>query len=251
MKARTTSASTSDTKHSLYTFDAEQVAWLETRMWEAYYARQDARLFLLLLRLVGSQFGVPLRDAMRIAIMLTRPAMQFAHMIPTPDSLRANAPIMHDASAYAFVIPDLALAYEAIRVVSDAYYDAETVARAELQWWIVHRHPTHFGVNALTDAIASLYAVQYVTNIARVHEAARLRAEAALICDVGRKGGYVRGAPYWREIHALLRQSYRSLRVAAADLAPSEPDSEQTTRVNWSPFCRSRDSAPFCVVRSY
>ena len=230
MKARTTFAP--NTKHSLYTFDAEQVAWLETRMWEAYYARQDARLFLLLLRLVGSQFAVPLRDAMRIAIMLTRPAMQFARMMPTPDSLRANAPITHDASAYAFVIPGLTLAYEAIRVVNGAYFDAETVARAELQWWIVHRHPTHFSVNALTEAIAALYAAQYVTDIACVREAARLRAEAALICDVGRNSAKVRGAPYWREVYALLRQSYQSLRVAVADLAPSEPNSERTTGAN-------------------
>ncbi len=230
MKARTTFAP--NTKHSLYTFDAEQVAWLETRMWEAYYARQDARLFLLLLRLVGSQFAVPLRDAMRIAIMLTRPAMQFARMVPTPDSLPANAPIMHDALAYAFVIPGLTLAYEAIRVVNGAYYDAETAARAELQWWIVHRHPTHFGVNALTEAIAALYAAQYVTDIACVREAARLRAEAALICDIGRKSAKVRGAPYWREVYALLRQSYQSLRVAVADLAPSEPNSKRTTSAN-------------------
>ena len=230
MKARTISPS--NAKHALYTFDAEQVAWLETRMWEAYYARQDARLFLLLIRLVGSQFGVSLRGATRIAIMLTRPAMQFARIVSTPNSLRANVPIIYDVSAYTSIIPGLTLAYEAIRVVNGAYYDAETVARAELQWWIIHRHPTHFGVNALTEAIAALYAAQYVTDTAHVREAARLRAEAALICDVGRQGGRVRGATYWREVHALLRQSYQSLRVVVVDLAPSEPYSERTTSTN-------------------
>src|SRR5439155_1075238 len=45
-------------RSALYTFDADRVAWLETRMWEAYYAKQDLRLFLLLIRLVAQQFGL-------------------------------------------------------------------------------------------------------------------------------------------------------------------------------------------------
>ncbi len=97
-------------KHSLYTFDAAQIAWLETRMWEAYYARQDARLFLLLVRLMGSQFGVSWREAARIAIMLARPAMQFARMVLPPDPPYAQ-PDTCDRRISG-VIPDLTAAYE-------------------------------------------------------------------------------------------------------------------------------------------
>ena len=46
-------------ENPLTTFDADAIAWLEARMWEAYYAKQDARLFVLLVRLVAQQFGLP------------------------------------------------------------------------------------------------------------------------------------------------------------------------------------------------
>lgn len=147
--------------------------------------------------------------------------MQFARMAPLTGSPEANDPIAHTAADYEFVIPDLTAAYEEIRIVNGAPFDAEAVARAERHWWIVHRHPTPFGADALTEVIAALYAAEYVTDSARVREAARLRAEAAIVCDAGRESGQVRGALYWHEVHDLLRQSYRALRAAVADLAPA------------------------------
>ncbi len=181
----------------LYTFDADAVAWLETRMWEAYYAKQDARLFILLIRLVAWQFGLPWRRALVIALMLTRPAMRFARA-------RAN-----DAA----VIPDIAAAYTRLQEECGASFDAEEVAAREVRWWIVHRHPSEAGEAELTDAIADLYAAIYRLPPAAVREAARLRAEAAIICDQGRERSGVRGAPYWREVGDLLRRSYRALKM--------------------------------------
>jgi hypothetical protein len=185
-------------ENPLYTFDADTVAWLETRMWEAYYAKQDARLFILLVRLVGQQFGLPWRRAFAIALMLTRPAMRFAR---TRDDYEA-------------VIPDIAAAYDRLRAECGASFDAEEVAARELQWWIVHRHPSDAGEAGLTDAIADLYAAVYRLPQADVREAARLRAEAALVCDIGREAVGVRGAAYWGEVGDLLQQSYRSLKAA-------------------------------------
>ena len=182
----------------LYTFDADGVAWLETRMWEAYYAKQDVRLFLLLVRLVARQFGLPWRRALAIALMLVRPAMRFARA-------RSN---------YVAVIPDIAAAYARIQADCGVVFDAEEVAARELQWWIVHRHPTEAGEAGLTDAIAALYAAIYCLPSTRVREAARLRAEAAIVCDAGRKRGGMRGAPYWREVGDLLQRSYRELKRA-------------------------------------
>ncbi len=172
----------------LYTFDADAVAWLETRMWEAYYAKQDARLFILLIRLVARQFGLPWERALRIALMLRRPAMQFART-------REN---------YEAVIPDIAAAYKRLREECGSSFDADEVAARELQWWIVHRHPAEAGEAGLTDAIAALYAAVYRLPQSAVHEAARLRAEAALVCDDGRERYGVRGAPYWQEVGDLL-----------------------------------------------
>ena len=182
----------------LVTFDADAVAWLETRMWEAYYAKQDARLFILLVRLIATQFGLPWRRAVGVALMLTRPAMRFA---------RARGD-------YEAVIPDIAAAYARLCAECGATFDAEAVATRELRWWIVHRHPTDAGEAGLTDAIADLYAAVYNQPVERVHEAARLRAEAALVCDAGRKRDGVRGQAYWREVGALLHHSYHALKTA-------------------------------------
>lgn len=182
----------------LYTFDADGVAWLETRMWEAYYAKQDVRLFLLLGRLVARQFALPWRRAFAVALMLARPAMRFARA-------RSN---------YEATIPDIAAAYARIQADCGVVFDAEEVAARELQWWIVHRHPTEAGEAGLTEAIAALYAAVYRLPAARVREAARLRAKAAIVCDAGRKRDGVRGALYWREVSDLLQRSYRELKRA-------------------------------------
>ncbi len=183
---------------ALYTFDADRVAWLETRMWEAYYAKQDLRLFLLLVRLVAQQFGLPWRRALTVAVMLTRPAMRFART-------RTN---------YEAVIPDIAAAYARITAECGADFDPHAVAERELQWWIVHRHPTEAGEAGLTEAIAALYAAVYRLPVERMREAARLRAEAAIRCDTGRDAEGVRGASYWPTVGDLLQRSYRALSVA-------------------------------------
>jgi hypothetical protein len=185
-------------ENPLTTFDADTVAWLETRMWEAYYAKQDARLFVLLVRLVAQQFGLPWGRALRIALMLTRPAMRFARM-------RHN---------YEAVIPDIAAAYDRLRAECGASFDADAVAARELQWWIVHRHPSDAGEHGLTEAIADLYAAVYHLPPPTVREAARLRAHAALVCDAGREREGVRGAAYWSDVGDLLRHSYRALKTA-------------------------------------
>ncbi len=199
---------------TLYTFDADAVAWLETRMWEAYYARQDARLYVLLVRVLRSQFGLPAAEAVRVSLLWTRPAMHFART-------RSN---------YAACIPDIATAYRAIQKRSGAPFDPDAVAAKELEWWIVHRHPQDAGISGLTDAIAQLYAALYRVSPDRVREAARLRAEACIVSDVGREAVGVRGAAYWREVHDLLRRSYRALRVAVQDAAPMIADAHGTNR---------------------
>jgi hypothetical protein len=185
-------------ENPLYTFDADAVAWLETRMWEAYYAKQDARLFLLLIRLVARQFGLPWTRALTIALMLARPAMRFART----------------REHYEAVIPDIAAAYARLQTECSSSFDADEVAARELQWWIVHRHPSEAGEEGLTDAIAALYSAVYRLPVSTMREAARLRAQAAIVSDDGRERYGVRGAPYWHDVGILLQRSYRVLKAA-------------------------------------
>ncbi len=185
-------------ENPLCAFDADAIAWLETRMWQAYYAKQDARLFLLLVRLVARQFGLPWARAVRIALMLARPTMRFART-------RAE---------YEAIIPDIAAAYRQLQEECGASFDADDVAAREMRWWIVHRQRAEMGAAALTDAIADLYAAIYRLPPSVVYEAARLRAEAAFVSDDGRERYGVRGAPYWQEVGDLLQRSYRALKAA-------------------------------------
>ena len=39
-------------------FDPDELARLETRMWKAYYRRQPARLFVLLIQAIREQAGL-------------------------------------------------------------------------------------------------------------------------------------------------------------------------------------------------
>jgi hypothetical protein len=141
---------------------------------------------------------LPWSRALAVALMLTRPAMRFARM----------------RTEYETVIPDIAAAYARVAAECGAPFDPHAVAERELQWWIVHRHPTEAGEEGLTEAIAALYAAVYRLPVDRVREAARLRAEAAIRCDTGRDDEGVRGASYWPKVGDLLRRSYRALFAA-------------------------------------
>ena len=58
--------------------DPDKIAGAETRMWQAYYARDLLRLHSEMAALLRAQFGVPPMDADRIARSLVAAAMKFA-----------------------------------------------------------------------------------------------------------------------------------------------------------------------------
>ena len=102
-------------------FDPDELARLETRMWKAYYRRQPARLFGLLVQAIREQARVSWPRALGASLLLTRAAAGFA---------RATG----DYERYA---PDIGRAYRMLRLPE--HVDAEAVARHELRWWVVRR----------------------------------------------------------------------------------------------------------------
>src|SRR5689334_19676022 len=102
-------------------FDADELARLETRMWKAYYRRQPARLFGLLVQAIRAQAGVSWPRALAASLLLTRAAAGFA---------RATG----DYDRFA---PDIARGYRMLKL--PAHVDVEAVARHELRWWVVRR----------------------------------------------------------------------------------------------------------------
>jgi hypothetical protein len=181
-------------------FDPDELARLETRMWKAYYRRQPARLFVLLVQALRAQARVSWVRALRASLLLTRAAAGFA---------RASG----DYERFA---PDIARGYRVLGLPE--HVDVEAVARHELRWWVVRRELGLSAGEAAGDAITDLYAALYDVPRDQVADAGRLRGLAAEVRDRGAhadpEGPRAEGEAYWPEVARLLRESYRSLRAA-------------------------------------
>jgi hypothetical protein len=183
-------------------FDPDELARLETRMWKAYYRRQPARLFGLLVRAIRAQADVSWPRARAASLLLTRAAAGFA---------RATG----DYERFA---PDIGRAYRMLKLPE--HVDVEAVARHELRWWVVRREIGLAAGAAAGESITDLYAALYDVPRDRVAEAGRLRGVAAEVRDRGAsddpEGSTGAGDAYWPEVARLLRESYRSLSVSLA-----------------------------------
>ena len=184
------------------TFDPERLAFLELRMWKAYYRGQGARLFGLLVLANREQAGVGWVRAVLAAFWLARGAVGFA---------RAR-------DDYDRFVPAIARGYRLLGL--PAHVDVDEVARRELRWWVVRREIGLAAGSAAGSAIAALYSAIYDVPESAVAEAGRLRGLAAEVRDRGAgtdpDGPGGRGAGYWPEVARLLRDSYRSLATALA-----------------------------------
>ena len=179
---------------SLRQFDADRLAALEIRMWQAYYARERPRLFFLLVTLLHEQYRYPWATAAREGFYLARAAATFGDL----------------RGGYDVVLPDLEAAYEIVRSWTGAAFDPRAVARAELAWWEARRIPGQDSPEQVGRLIADEYALLYETSRERMTAAAQLRAEAAALRDASAD------RPDWTAIARLLQQSYRELKLALA-----------------------------------
>jgi hypothetical protein len=180
-------------------FDPDRLAGLETRMWKAYYRRQPARLFGLLVLALREQAHASWPRALGAAVLLSRAAVRFAR----------------STDAYDQFAPDIERGYRALNL--PAAVDVAEVARCELRWWVVRREIGLAAGEAAGDAIARLYSAFYIVPLERVTEAGRLRGMAAEVRDRGATadpdGPGGAGRAYWPDVARLLRESYRSLKA--------------------------------------
>ncbi len=189
-------------------FDPDRLAELETGMWKAYYRRQPARLFGLLIRGLREQAHASWPRALVSSLLLTKAAIGFAR----------------SSGDYARFGPTIARAYRLLGLPRDV--NAEEVARWELRWWVVRREIGLAAGNAAGEAISTMYAALYQLPIDRVAEAGRLRGIAAEIRDRGAStdpdGPTGQGDSYWPEVGRYLAESYRNLHTVLR-VSSSEP----------------------------
>jgi hypothetical protein len=184
-------------------FDPDRLAGLETAMWKAYYRRQPARLFGLLVQGLREQAHASWPRALVASLSLTKGAAGFAR----------------STGDYERFAPDIARGYRLLGLPPNI--DADEVARRELRWWVVRREIGLAAGAAAGVAITRLYAALYDVPETVVAEAGRLRGEAAEVRDRGASddpdGSTGPGRAYWPQVARLLRDSYRALHVALAD----------------------------------
>jgi hypothetical protein len=176
---------------TMRSFDPDRVADLEVRMWQAYYSKEQVRLFGLLVTMLHEQYRYSWAIATREGFHLARAASRFG-------DLNGN---------YESVLPDLEAAYGEAKSWLGAGFDPRAVARAELAWWVARRVPGRNSPEEVGALMADEYALLYETSRDRVATAALLRAEAGALRDEHA------GHPDWETIRALLERSYRDLLI--------------------------------------
>jgi hypothetical protein len=174
-------------------FNPDKVAHAETEMWKAYYAGNQTKLAVELMSLFRNEYGLSLPEAARIGKLYAEAARKF-------QAAQGN----YDQAA----LPDLIQAYTALKRASNAAYDAEAAARAELAWWVARRTPGQNSAEQVGRKITALYVLLYGHNEASLQSSSLLRARAAALRDVGGQ------EPDWTQVEDLLRQSYRALQEA-------------------------------------
>ncbi|MBI3264609.1 MAG: hypothetical protein HYZ58_15895 [Acidobacteria bacterium] len=183
---------------TLRRFDPNRMADLELRMWQAYYTKENMRLFGLLVTMLREQYHYPWVTATREGFHLARAAATFG-------DARAN---------YEIVLPDLENAYGTAKNWLHAGFDPRAVARAELAWWVARRTPGEDSPERVGGLMAAAYALLYEAPRSQVTSAAILRAQAAALRDAEAE------RPDWGAVGQLLRESYRDLHRALANGAP-------------------------------
>src|SRR6266542_1518855 len=126
------------------TFDPRKVARYETENWVAYYRKQWLTLMRVSVGMVKETFGLNLFQAMYAAYLVARAEIAAAPF-PNNDIPRAEAYMQRF--------------YALIKKIHHADFDVNTVARLEVNWWVVHRKLFGKSDNQeLIDALADLYA---------------------------------------------------------------------------------------------
>ena len=174
---------------SMRHFEPNRLADLELRMWQAYYAKENVRLFGLLVTMLREQYGYSWFTATNEAFHLARAAATFGNA-------RSN---------YEVVLPDLQAAYTIAKDWLGDPFDPAAVARSELAWWVARRIPGQNSPAQVGGLIADEYALLYGLPRESVLRSATLRAEAGALRDSQA------AQPDWMTIARLLRESYAEL----------------------------------------
>jgi hypothetical protein len=185
-------------------FNPHKVAYYEKAGWEAYYDRAWARAFRLMVELNREEFHMPLLTALTGAMDIVRASIAFAPLEKS-DVLKAT--------------DYLRRYYEKAARTVKIKTDAATLARLEMDYWVVHRklaidrmqHPDLENTAPMVESLTNLHAALFGISRESARRSAELRALAAKTVDriTGRYSTDVNDD--WRQVESYLQQAYNAV----------------------------------------
>ena len=181
-------------------FDPRKIALAETKMWKAYYDRSYTQIAVNMVAILVAQFNVSYFQAVSISIPAAKAARKF-HRLSYGTS---HGAYQRD------VIPDLTLYYQRLKQATfRKHWQPETLAQAELAWWIARRQKHPRKIWHVGNKIAKLYEHLYGTRNDNINRAGFLRAQAAHMRDTQSN----RLGVDWKSIEDRLALSYHFLKL--------------------------------------
>jgi hypothetical protein len=192
--------------------DPDKVAHYEKAGWEAYYDRNWPRAFWLLVQLNRAEFQMSWPTALSAALDTVRASLAFAPLD------RSDAP---KATAY------IEKFYDKARRSLGLKADPATLARLEIDYWVVHRrlaiarkeNPRDGNLEPMTVALTNLHAALFSSTPERMRSSAELRARAAEAVDLITSKRSTDVPADWRRVEDFLRQAYRAVKHDAESTA--------------------------------
>jgi hypothetical protein len=195
-------------QHSIRQFEVAAIAQKDTEMWQSYYRREPLRLFGQLAEALRDQFGAPFWRSWGLAFWAAKAAFDFKNGTSRAD--------------YEKALPTLETYFAGIRALSVEPFDPKRAARAELDWWIVHRERDRLPPGALARSLAQAASVLYNQPAETFMSYARHRAEAMrLRDDEAARTGTVEAD--WVRIRHELDLSWAGLHMAVSRSAKPNP----------------------------
>jgi hypothetical protein len=152
------------------------------------------------------EFRMPFLTAVSAALDIVRASIAFA---PVDKDV-------HKATHY------LRRFYEKARRTANLPTDAATLARLEMDYWVVHRklaverkqHPEQENITPMIESLVSLHAALFGISGQAVRRSAELRALAAKAVDriTGRYSTDIEAD--WRQVESYLQQAYQAVLAA-------------------------------------
>jgi hypothetical protein len=182
-------------------FNPHKVAYYEKAGWEAYYDRDWLRAFKLMVALNREEFHMSLFTALSGALDIVRASIAFA-------------PLENNDIAKA--TEHLRRYYEKAGRSVKIKTDAATLARLEMDYWVVHRdlalerikQNDLENLEPMIEALTDLHAALFGISRDSARRSAELRALAAKAVDriTGRYSKDV--SDDWKQVESYLQQAY-------------------------------------------